>query len=423
MFKIIKKEPLNPSMTRMVIEAPFVARKAMPGQFIILRVNETGERIPLTIADYDREAGTVTIIYQKVGKSTLLLDEQEAGGYLMDFIGPLGKASELEGYKKAAVIGGGAGCAIAYPQAKALHAMGTKVDMIAGFRDKDLIILENEMREASDRLIVMTDDGSNGNKGFVTAALQKNIDEGADYDLVIAIGPIPMMKAVSNLTKPYGIKTIISMNTIMVDGTGMCGGCRLTVGGETKFACVDGPDFDGHLVDFDEAMKRLGTYKPEEAREREEHCRLYGGMQIMPNMQPNKTPMPEQDPHVRNKNFKEVALGYTDEMAINEAQRCLQCKNPACVQGCPVNVPIPDFIHEIVEGNMDEGLRDHQVPELSARRMRTGMPSGNPVRSQMRPRHQGRACGYRPPGAVCGRLVHEQPGAGGDGCQNITATR
>ena len=278
MFKIIKKEPLNPSMTRMVIEAPFVARKAMPGQFIILRVNETGERIPLTIADYDREAGTVTIIYQKVGKSTLLLDEQEAGGYLMDFIGPLGKASELEGYKKAAVIGGGAGCAIAYPQAKALHALGTKVDMIAGFRDKDLIILENEMREASDRLIVMTDDGSNGNKGFVTAALQKNIDEGADYDLVIAIGPIPMMKAVSNLTKPYGIKTIISMNTIMVDGTGMCGGCRLTVGGETKFACVDGPDFDGHLVDFDEAMKRLGTYKPEEAREREEHCRLYGGI-------------------------------------------------------------------------------------------------------------------------------------------------
>ena len=276
MFKIIKKEPLNPSMTRMVIEAPFVARKAMPGQFIILRVNETGERIPLTIADYDQEAGTVTIIYQKVGKSTLLLDEQEAGGYLMDFIGPLGKASELESY--GAVIGGGAGCAIAYPQAKALHAMGTKVDMIAGFRDKDLIILENEMREASDRLIVMTDDGSNGNKGFVTAALQKNIDEGADYDLVIAIGPIPMMKAVSNLTKPYGIKTIISMNTIMVDGTGMCGGCRLTVGGETKFACVDGPDFDGHLVDFDEAMKRLGTYKPEEAREREEHCRLYGGI-------------------------------------------------------------------------------------------------------------------------------------------------
>ena len=278
MFQIVQKKRLNDSMTQMRVAAPFVARKAQAGQFIILRVNEYGERIPLTIADYDREAGTVDIIFQKVGKTTLLLDTLEEGESILDFIGPLGKASELEGDHYAAVIGGGAGCAIAYPQAKALHAMGTKVDMIAGFRDKDLIILENEMREASDRLIVMTDDVSNGNKGFVTAALQKNIDEGADYDLVIAIGPIPMMKAVSNLTKPYGIKTIISMNTIMVDGTGMCGGCRLTVGGETKFACVDGPDFDGHLVDFDEAMKRLGTYKPEEAREREEHCRLYGGI-------------------------------------------------------------------------------------------------------------------------------------------------
>ena len=269
MFKIIKKEPLNPSMTRMVIEAPFVARKAMPGQFIILRVNETGERIPLTIADYDREAGTVTIIYQKVGKSTLLLDEQEAGGYLMDFIGPLGKASELEGYKKAAVIGGGAGCAIAYPQAKALHAMGTKVDMIAGFRDKDLIILENEMREASDRLIVMTDDGSNGNKGVVTAPLQERIDAGADYDLVLAVGPVIMMKFVALTTKPHGIKTLVSMNPIMIDGTGMCGGCRVKVGDEYKHACVDGPDFDGHLVDFDDAMHRGVMYRDFEQAARE----------------------------------------------------------------------------------------------------------------------------------------------------------
>ena len=269
MFKIIKKEPLNPSMTRMVIEAPFVARKAMPGQFIILRVNETGERIPLTIADYDREAGTVTIIYQKVGKSTLLLDEQEAGGYLMDFIGPLGKASELEGYKKAAVIGGGAGCAIAYPQAKALHAMGTKVDMIAGFRDKDLIILENEMREASDRLIVMTDDGSNGNKGLVTQALQQRIDEGADYDLVLAVGPVIMMKFVAATTRPYGIKTLVSMNPLMIDGTGMCGGCRVKVGDEYLHACVDGPDFDGHLVDYDDAMRRGVMYRSFESAARE----------------------------------------------------------------------------------------------------------------------------------------------------------
>ncbi|HIS68284.1 MAG TPA: sulfide/dihydroorotate dehydrogenase-like FAD/NAD-binding protein [Candidatus Gallacutalibacter stercoravium] len=277
MFPILQKERLNPSMTRMVVEAPFIAQKAKAGQFIILRVNEHGERIPLTIADYDREKGTVTIIYQKVGKTTMILDELEPGDAILDFIGPLGKASELEGYRKVAVIGGGAGCAIAYPQAKALHQMGAQVDVIAGFRSQDLIILEKEMTDVSDRLIVMTDDGSNGNKGFVTDALQKCIQEGAGYDLVVAIGPIPMMRAVSNLTREYAIKTIVSMNPIMIDGTGMCGGCRLTVNGETKFACVDGPDFDGHQVDFDQAMKRLRTYKVEEEAAREEHCRLMRG--------------------------------------------------------------------------------------------------------------------------------------------------
>lgn len=274
MFKIVEKTPLNPSMTRMVVEAPFIAKKAMPGQFIILRVDEFGERIPLTIADYDREKGTVTIIYQKVGKTTMLLDTLGAGEYILDFVGPLGKASELEGYQKAAVIGGGAGCAIAYPQAKALHNMGAHVDIIAGFRNEELIILKDEMQAVSDELIVMTDDGSNGNKGFVTDALLEKIKSGAGYDLVIAIGPMPMMKAVSNLTKEYGIKTIVSMNTIMIDGTGMCGGCRLTVGGETKFACVDGPDFDGHLVDFDEAMKRSTMYRDFEQHAREAHCNL-----------------------------------------------------------------------------------------------------------------------------------------------------
>ena len=278
MFKILEKKKLNPSMTKMVIDAPFVAKKAMPGQFIILRVDEYGERIPLTIADYDREKGTVTIIFQVVGKTTMLLDTYEAGDSIVDFVGPLGRASELEGYKKVAVIGGGAGCAIAYPQSKYLHSHGVPVDMIAGFRSTDLIILEDEMREASDNLIVMTDDGSNGNKGFVTNALEQNIKNGAGYDLVIAIGPIPMMRAVSNLTKEYGIKTIVSMNPIMIDGTGMCGGCRLTVGGKTKFACVDGPDFDGHEVDFDEAMKRLSTYKKLERESAEKHdCRLLRG--------------------------------------------------------------------------------------------------------------------------------------------------
>ena len=263
MFEIVEKTYLNPSMTKMVIKAPLVAAKAQAGQFIILRVDEYGERIPLTIADYDREKGTVTIIYQKVGKTTMLLDTYGAGESISDFVGPLGKASELEGYKRVCVIGGGAGCAIAYPQAKALHNMGAYVDIIAGFRTEDLIILKKDMQKVCSRLTVMTDDGSNGNKGFVTDTLRRSI---------------PMMKAVSELTKEYGIKTIVSMNPIMIDGTGMCGGCRLTVGGKTKFACVDGPDFDGHEVDFDEAMKRLGTYKDLEQRAvREPDCRLMRG--------------------------------------------------------------------------------------------------------------------------------------------------
>ena len=255
MFQIVEKRSLNPSMTLMVVKAPYIAKKAKAGQFIILRVNEKGERIPLTIADYDREVGTVTIIFQIVGKTTMMLNQLNKGDAILDFIGPLGKASELEGHKHVAVIGGGAGCAIAYPQAKALHAMGTTVDMIAGFRNTDLIILEDEMRAASEHLYLMTDDGSNGHKGFVTNALQENIDNGIQYDLVVAIGPLPMMRAVCDVTKKAGIKTIISMNSIMIDGTGMCGCCRLTVDGKTKFACVDGPDFDGHLVDFDEAIR------------------------------------------------------------------------------------------------------------------------------------------------------------------------
>ena len=278
MFTIVEKRILNDSMTLMAVEAPYIAKKAKAGQFIILRVNEFGERIPLTVADYDREKGTITIIYQKVGKTTLMLDQLNVGDAILDFIGPLGKATELEGYKKVAVIGGGAGCAIAYPQAKALHSMGAKVDMIAGFRNKDIIILEDEMKAVSDHLILTTDDGSNGNKGFVTDALRKNIEDGANYDLVIAIGPLVMMRAVCNLTKEYNIKTLISMNPIMIDGTGMCGGCRLTVGGKTKFACVDGPDFDGHEVDFDEAIKRSRTYfDAEKEATREYNCRLMEG--------------------------------------------------------------------------------------------------------------------------------------------------
>ncbi len=274
MFKIVKKQPLNSTVTKMVIEAPLVARKAKAGQFIILRASADGERIPLTIAGYDREAGTVDIIYQIVGGTTMELNALNEGDYLPDFVGPLGKATEIEGLKKVAIVGGGVGCAIALPVAQALHAAGAEVHSIVGFRCKDLVILEDEFNACSDRVCMMTDDGTYGTKGLVTNALEQLINEGNQYDEVIAIGPVIMMKFVCMLTKKYNIKTVISMNPIMIDGTGMCGGCRLTVGGETKFACVDGPDFDGHLVDFDEAMKRGAMYRDFEAHKREEACNL-----------------------------------------------------------------------------------------------------------------------------------------------------
>ena len=275
MYLILKKEPLNPTVTRMVIDAPLIARKAEPGQFIILRVHEDGERIPLTIADFDREQGTVTIIFQIVGATTELLNHLEEGDSLHDFVGPLGRPSEVEGLKKVAVVGGGVGCAIAYPIAKKLHQLGAEVHAIVGFRSKDLVILEEEFKAASDKLVVMTDDGSYGEKGLVTNALEQLIDAGEQYDEVIAIGPLVMMKFVTQLTKQHNIKTVVSMNPIMIDGTGMCGGCRLTVGGKTKFACVDGPDFDGFEVDFDEAMARNTMYRPFERHAYDAACNLF----------------------------------------------------------------------------------------------------------------------------------------------------
>ncbi|MCD8328005.1 MAG: sulfide/dihydroorotate dehydrogenase-like FAD/NAD-binding protein [Ruminococcus sp.] len=275
MYKILRKKVLNPTVTLMEIDAPLVAKKAEPGQFIILRVDENGERIPLTVADFDREAGTITIIFQIVGGSTEKLNHKEEGDYIYDFVGPLGVASHTEGLKKVAVVGGGVGCAIAYPIAKKLHAQGCEVHSVVGFRNKDLVILEDEFRAVSDKLCLMTDDGSYGEKGLVTNALQALIDAGEQYDEVIAIGPLIMMKFVCALTKEYNIKTIVSMNPIMIDGTGMCGGCRLTVGGKTKFACVDGPDFDGHEVDFDEAMERSNMYKDFERRKHSEACNLF----------------------------------------------------------------------------------------------------------------------------------------------------
>lgn len=278
MFKILKKKNLNPTVTLMEINAPLIAKKAEPGQFIILRTDENGERIPLTIADFDRDAGTITIIFQIVGATTEKLNHMNEGDCLRDFVGPLGVPSHTEGLKKVAVIGGGVGCAIAYPIAKKLHNNGCEVHSIVGFRSKDLLILEDEFKSASDKYIVMTDDGSYGEKGLVTNALQKLIESGEKYDEVIAIGPLIMMKFVCKLTKEYDIKTVVSMNPIMIDGTGMCGGCRLTVGGKTKFACVDGPDFDGHLVDFDEAMERGTMYKDFEKHKHEETCNLFKGV-------------------------------------------------------------------------------------------------------------------------------------------------
>ena len=275
MYKIVRKKSLNPTVTLMDIEAPLVAKKAKAGQFIILRVDGDGERIPLTVAGCDQEKGTVTIIFQIVGATTEKLNHKNEGESIEDFVGPLGMPTEIEGLKKVCVIGGGAGCAIALPVARALHEQGAEVTAIAGFRNKDLVILEDEFKACSDRFIMMTDDGSYGEKGTVTVPLKELLEKGERFDEVIAIGPLIMMKFVCLTTKEYGQKTVVSMNPIMIDGTGMCGGCRLTVGGETKFACVDGPDFDGHLVDFDEAMSRSRSYAPFERHAYEEACNLF----------------------------------------------------------------------------------------------------------------------------------------------------
>lgn len=275
MFEIVSRKSLNPTVTELEIKAPFVAKKAQAGQFVIVRATADGERIPLTVADFDREKGTVKIIFQIVGATTYILNTLKVGDFVADFVGPLGNPTETEGLKKVAVVGGGVGCAIAYPVAKKLYEEGAEVHSIVGFRNKDLVILEDEFRKVSDKYVLMSDDGTAGEKGLVTDALKRLIDSGEKYDEVIAIGPVIMMKFVCRLTKEYGVKTVISMNPIMIDGTGMCGGCRLTVGGKTKFACVDGPDFDGHEVDFDEAMSRGASYKEWERHKYEETCNLF----------------------------------------------------------------------------------------------------------------------------------------------------
>ncbi|GAU76695.1 sulfide/dihydroorotate dehydrogenase-like FAD/NAD-binding protein [Fusibacter sp. 3D3] len=276
MYKIVLKETLATAVVKMMVHAPYVARKAKAGQFIILRVHENSERIPLTIADYNREEGLITIIYQVVGKATMDLNNLEEGDYIHDFVGPLGKPSEIENLKKAIVVGGGVGCAIAYPIVKALAEQNTEVYSVVGFRNKEMVILEDEFASHSDKRVLMSDDGSYGSKGFVTTGLEGLLEEHKDIDCVFAIGPIIMMKNIAAVTRKYGVKTVVSMNSIMIDGTGMCGGCRLTVGGETKFACVDGPEFDGHLVDFDEAQSRNNIFKnqPAHSFEEDKTCQL-----------------------------------------------------------------------------------------------------------------------------------------------------
>ncbi len=274
MYKIVKKRELNSTVTMMDIYAPLVAKKAEAGQFIILRVDENGERIPLTVAGFDRSAGTVKIIFQIVGGTTMRLNAKNEGDCITDFVGPLGCATKTDGVKKVCIVGGGVGCAIALPVAQKFKALGCEVHSVIGFRNKDLLILEEEFSACSDKLTVMTDDGSYGRQGVVTVPLKEAIENGENYDEVIAIGPLVMMKFVVATTKPYGIKTTVSMNPIMIDGTGMCGGCRLTVGGKTKFACVDGPDFDGFEVDFDEAMARSNAYAEFEQNQRDELCNL-----------------------------------------------------------------------------------------------------------------------------------------------------
>ena len=275
MYRIVRKEALKPTVILYEIEAPMVAKKAEPGQFIILRVDENGERIPITIHDYDREKGTVTIIVQTVGATTEKLGHKQQGEFLQDFVGPLGRPTETEGKKKVCVVGGGVGCAIAYPVLKKFHDCGAEVHAVVGFKNKDVVILEDKFKSASDVMKLVTDDGSYGEKGLVTDALKQLIEEGNQYDEIFAIGPAIMMKFVSKTTEPYGIPTTVSMSPIMVDGTGMCGGCRLTVGGETKFACVDGPDFDGHKVDWDESLKRGKMYFDWERHKHEEVCNLF----------------------------------------------------------------------------------------------------------------------------------------------------
>ena len=348
--EIVEKRQLAPSLMMWKLYVPEIAKRVKPGQFVVLRADERAERIPLTVADFDREKGQITVIFQEVGASTKKLARFELGQIILDVVGPLGKASHIEKFGTVVCIGGGVGVAPVYPIAKALHETGNEIISIIGARNKEMLILEDEMKAISDKFFVTTDDGSYGRHGFVTDELKALIEANTKIDLVLAIGPVIMMRAVADVTRPYELKTVVSLNSIMIDGTGMCGGCRTTVAGETKFVCVDGPEFDAHQVNFKELMLRQQMYNREERRAMWDHtCRLEA--QVAEKKSKKRERMPEQAPKERIQNFNEVALGYATENALREASRCLGCKKPACVEGCPVSVKIPEFIKKMKEGD------------------------------------------------------------------------
>ncbi len=364
---ILSTEIIAEKVKRYLIQAPEIAAKAKPGQFIILRLEEDGERIPLTIVDADPAEGSLTLIVQEVGKTTHVLAEMQAGDKIRDLVGPLGNPSDIEKYGKVVVIGGGVGTAVSYPVAKALKKAGNHVTTIIGGRTKDLVILEAEMREISDECYVTTDDGSYGFHGFVTDQLKALIEGGAEFKHAFAVGPLPMMRAVAGVTKQYEIPTVVSLNPIMVDGTGMCGGCRVRVGDENKFACVDGPEFDGHLVDFQSLINR------NRAHVHEEQCALDASIAKLGKLSPKermaipRQEMPERPAEERIKSFNEVNLGFMEEIAIREANRCLQCKKPLCVEGCPVGVKIPEFIHLLEQREYVKAARKIQEDNVLSR--------------------------------------------------------
>ncbi len=362
--EIMEKRLLAPSITLYKLYVPDIAKKVKAGQFVVIRCDDMAERIPLTVADFDRKKGTITIIFQEVGASTQKLGKFEEGNVLLDVVGPLGKPSHIEKFGTVVCVGGGVGVAPILPIAKALFEAGNEVISIIGARTKEMLILEEEMKKVSTKLYVTTDDGTYGQHGFVTDVLKQIIEEKKKIELVVGIGPVVMMKAVCDVTRPYNIKTVVSLNTIMVDGTGMCGCCRATIAGKTKFVCVDGPEFDGHQVDFKELVLRQKMYNREERRAMWDHaCKLEAKAKAIKKSRVREK-MPEQDPKLRIQNFSEVALGYTHDNALREASRCLQCKNSPCVEGCPVNVQIPAFIKQVREGDFMGAI--HTIKETNS---------------------------------------------------------